>query len=215
MLNFARRSFAALVAALLAGVALGATPPTVSLSATPASGGSPLSVTLTWSTTNAQSCTAAATPAATGWSGTEALSGTAKVSVSASTAFSLTCVTSGTATLTWVAPITNVDGSAISTVSTDPTAINHYNVYQTSGTAIGFTSPPTNVGNVLTYIVTSLTVGLQYTWAVSAVNNAGLESALSTSVSLTPTGTPATATANVTVTPFPSQPTGFSVTETQ
>ena len=64
-----------------------ATPPTVTLSAAPASVGSGGTTTLTWSTTNAENCTASG-----GWSGTKSSSGSASVGpISQATSFTLQC----------------------------------------------------------------------------------------------------------------------------
>ncbi len=64
--------------------------PTVSLSANPTSVTSGNSSTLTWSSTNATSCTAS-----NGWSGTKSTSGTQSVTPTANTTYTLTCTGSG------------------------------------------------------------------------------------------------------------------------
>jgi hypothetical protein len=64
--------------------------PTVTLSASPISITSGGSSTLTWSSTNATSCTATG-----GWTGTEATSGTKSVSPTTTTIYTLTCTGSG------------------------------------------------------------------------------------------------------------------------
>ena len=63
-----------------------ATAPTVTLSASPGSVPSGGSTTLTWNSTDANSCIASG-----GWTGGKATNGTASVSVSADTTFTLTC----------------------------------------------------------------------------------------------------------------------------
>jgi Glycosyl hydrolases family 39/Dockerin type I domain len=68
-------------------------PPTVTLSVSPPAINSGGSSTLTWSSTNATSCTASG-----GWGGSQATSGSQSVTPTATTAFSLTCTgTSGSA----------------------------------------------------------------------------------------------------------------------
>lgn len=67
-----------------------ATPPTVSLAAQPASVASGGTTSLSWSTTNAESCTASG-----GWSGNKSTSGTASVGpISQATSFTLQCFNS-------------------------------------------------------------------------------------------------------------------------
>jgi hypothetical protein len=70
---------------------LTATPaPTVTLSASPTSIAAGSNSTLTWSSTNATSCTASG-----GWTGTEASAGTLSVSPANTTTYSLTCTGTG------------------------------------------------------------------------------------------------------------------------
>jgi hypothetical protein len=64
--------------------------PTVSLAATPAAITSGSKSTLTWSGTNATSCTASG-----GWAGTEATSGTASIAPTSTTTYTLACSGSG------------------------------------------------------------------------------------------------------------------------
>jgi len=64
--------------------------PTATLTANPATIASGASSTLTWSSTNATSCTASG-----GWTGTEATSGTTSVSPSSTTTYTLTCTGAG------------------------------------------------------------------------------------------------------------------------
>jgi hypothetical protein len=79
---------------LAAGVA-----PTVTLTASASSVSSGQGVTLTWSSTNASSCTASATPAVSGWSGTLATSGSqTSGALTAATTFSLSCEGDGVTT---------------------------------------------------------------------------------------------------------------------
>ncbi len=76
--------------------------PTISLSASPTSITAGQSTTLTWSSTNATSCTAS-----NGWTGTKTTSGTQSVSPAVATTYSLTCTgTGGSATKSVVVPVT-------------------------------------------------------------------------------------------------------------
>jgi plastocyanin len=82
--------------------------PTVSFSSSASTVTSGGSVTLTWSSTNATSCTASG---GTGWSGTEATSGTLSLTVSTNETLTLACTGAG--------------GSASQTVSITATAAAH------------------------------------------------------------------------------------------
>ena len=157
-------------------VTLTSASPTVSLSANPSTVASGGKSTLAWSSTDATACSASG-----GWSGSEPTSGsfvTAMLSIT--TSFGLTCVGpggtasqtlvvtvgnttgTGTATLSWKPPVSNVDGS----VPVTPLA--GYEVYY--GTS---TSALTHVVRIPTaattsYTVTGLNAGTWY-FAVAAV----------------------------------------------
>jgi len=91
--------------------------PTVTLGASPTSITAGQTVTLTWSSTNASSCSASG-----GWSGTKATSGSeASAALTANTTFTLVCVGgggSGTANAT-----VTVSGPPTVTLSADPTSV--------------------------------------------------------------------------------------------
>ncbi len=138
-----------LQAATLQGVS--STPaPTVTLTTNPTSITQGQSSTLTWSSTNATSCTASG-----GWTGTKTTSGTQAVSPTANTTYTLTCTGAG--------------GSANQSVTVGVSAATAYNlVYSTSasrsnpaalngavvsGGIYVFLTPETNItGDVLFYI---------------------------------------------------------------
>ena len=70
--------------------------PTVTISANPSSVQSAQASTLSWSSTNADSCNASATPANSSWSGTKGVSGTQSTgALSTNTTFTLTCTGAG------------------------------------------------------------------------------------------------------------------------
>ena len=84
-----------------------------SFTATPSSGTAPLSVTLAWNATGPAGTTCAASD---GWSGTKALSGSQVITgITATNSYTLTCSlpNGGSAQVTWTAPTTNTDGSAL------------------------------------------------------------------------------------------------------
>jgi hypothetical protein len=76
--------------------------------------------------------------------------------------------------LSWDAPTTNTDGTPI-------TDLAGFKIYQ--GTASGVYGSLTDVGNVLCFVVTGLTVGITYYFAVTAYNTASNESDYSNEVS--------------------------------
>ncbi len=78
----------------------------------------------------------------------------------------------GTATLLWVAPTTNTDGS--------PATVTGYRVYY--GTASGTYTNKIDAGTTTTYTVTNLSPGTYY-FAVTAYDSSGNESAFSDEVS--------------------------------
>lgn len=101
----------------------------------------------------------------------------------------------GTATLNWVAPTQNTDGSSLTNLAS-------YKVYSaTSSAACGTGTATTVVAPASTYTVQNLTVGTWY-FCLKAVNSNGTESALSAIASK----------AIPDVTPNP--PTGLTVTAT-
>src|SRR3990170_3256250 len=81
----------------------------------------------------------------------------------------------GDATLSWTAPCTNTNGSAL-------TDLSGYKLYY--GTQSGSYSKTLDVGNATTYRVQSLSAGSYY-FAVTAYNSAGRESAYSTEAAKT------------------------------
>lgn len=191
----------AMLSLLATAAAWAQTVPTVTLSANPTSGISPLAVTLTWSSTNASSCSASG-----GWSGTKATSGTQVVSdLRVPTTFGLECSSgTGSAKLSWTPPTKNTDGSNLTNLAS-------YRIFHAataggvaSATAITVTAPAT------THTIAGLPVGVRY-YGIKAVNSAGIESALSNTVNNTVVLPSATASASVTVNTQPEPPTLLTV----
>src|SRR3989344_1673677 len=189
--------------------------PTVSLSASPTSITSGGSSTLTWSSTDATSCTASG-----GWTGTQVTSGTQSVSPTTNTTYTLACTgTGGTATQSATVTVTatpdttpptvptGLSATAVSssrinlswTASTDPivsgqvtSGVTGYLVERCSGsTCTTFTQVGTPAAN--SYSDTGLTAATTYRYRVRATDAAGNLSSYSTSVSVT-TPPPSTAT---------------------
>jgi hypothetical protein len=184
----------------LAGSAFAQTAGTVSLSVTPTSGTGSVTPRLTWSTNPvATSCTASG-----GWSGTKAASGTQTLSaVNASTNYTLTCRWgSGSATVNWTAPTTNVNGTPLTNLA-------RFRILY--GTSSSNLSQTMNVDDPTrrSAVINSLSSGTWY-FSVRAVNTSGAESDNSNVMSKSVTGATAARTVSVTVTP--TTPTGRLVT---
>jgi hypothetical protein len=194
------------VFALLTLAAAGAhaqTAGVVTLRANQTSATGSLTPVLTWSTTPvAQSCTASG-----GWSGTKAASGTQTLStISASASYTLTCTWAGTggngsATLNWVAPTQNTDGTLLRNLS------GYRVVYGTSATALNQTR---NINDpaALSTTIDALAPGTWY-FAMRAVNTSGGESSNTAVGSKTIAGTgggSSSATVAITITAPPTTP---------
>lgn len=169
-----RRFAQALAAALaIAGAAAAlAAPPAGTFSVTQAAPGG--AFTAAWAITSADpasTCVASAAPANSNWTGAKPLTGSAAVGgVAAGAVLTLTCSTAGnpTADLTWTAPTTNTDGSAL-------TDLKDFVIYR--GTAPGSLSATDTAGATATaYTVAGLPAGAWY-FAMTARNAAGVESA--------------------------------------
>lgn len=172
------------------------TAPTVTLSASPTSIASGASSTLTWSSTNATSCTASGD-----WSGSKATSGSQSTgALTASKTYTITCTgaggttspTSATVTVAGVAPTVTLTATPSTVVSGSTTTLSWSSTNATSCTAGG-------------------------DWGGSkATSGSGTTSMLSSNQTYTLTctgpGGNASATATVTVTApgGPSTPTGFT-----
>ena len=96
--------------------------PTVTISANPSSIAAGASSTLTWSSTNATSCTASGS-----WSGTEAVSGTVTVAPAATSTYMVTCANS--------AGSSTVRSAVVSVIPANAPQVVQYATHQTSGTA--------------------------------------------------------------------------------
>lgn len=204
------RTFFAIALFVFASAVNAQTAGVVNVTVTPASGNSPLAQSVTWSTTPvATSCVASG-----GWSGNKAASGTAALpAVTDDTSYTLTCAwpgAAGSALITWSAPSTNTDGTALTNLAS------YKIVYGTSSTNLSQSLAVSNPG-MLSGTVNNLTGGTTYFFAVRAVNALGTESGNSNVTSKAIVGgTPPTASKTVTVTvnKVPSPPTDTTVIET-
>ena len=152
--------------------------PTVTLTANPTTVNSGGSSVLTWTSSNATSCTAGGA-----WSGAKALSGSQSVGpLTQDSTFTLTCTgiggstnvpvtvtvqaANGTADLTWVAPSTNEDGSALTLAS--------FNIYKGSSQS-NLQKIDSVAATQTDYTANGLPVGT-HCFAVTAVSDTGAES---------------------------------------
>lgn len=172
------------------GVAQAQTAGVVTLTASPASGTGSVTPVLTWSTNPvATSCTASG-----GWSGTKAASGTQTLSaINANTNYTLTCTWgSGSAIVSWNAPTTNTDGTALTNLARFRVL---YGPSSTNFTSSQTVDDPTARSTT----INSLPAGNWY-FTVKVVNTAGVESANSNVATKNVTGATAAKTVGVTVT---------------
>jgi hypothetical protein len=163
--------------------------PTVSLSASPTTITSGGSSTLSWSSTNATSCTASG-----GWSGAEATSGTQKVTPTTTASYMLACTGAGGSANATATVTVNAAPAPTVTLSASPTTI-------TSGGSSMLTWSSTNA--------TSCTASGGWSGNEAASGMQQVTPTATTSYTLTCTGTggSANATAAVTVNPAPPAPT--------
>lgn len=156
--------------------------PTLIFSVNPTTVSSGNSATLSWTSSNASTCSASGA-----WSGSKPVSGTqSSGTLNATSTYTLTCTgdggttsrsasvtvttaATGSAILSWTAPTTNEDGSALT--------LSGFNIYQ--GASSGNLQALATVDAVtLAYTVNNLASGMYY-FAVTAVDVNGVESAYS------------------------------------
>jgi hypothetical protein len=165
------------------------------------SGGTAVVPRLTWTTSPAgATCTAS-----NGWTGTKAASGTELLpAISATKSYTLTCAWPGiqTAVVSWVAPTTNTDGSAL-------TNLQGYRVqWGTSAAALNQSKYTENL--LTTWTSPTLAAGTWF-FGVRAYNSLGLESDISNVVSKVTTASASqTRTLEVAI-KFPNPPTNLTV----
>lgn len=168
--------------------------PQGSLTVSPATGTFPYTASVVWSVTGVTACTASG-----GWSGAKSPSGTQSVTISADAKFTLTCSDStGAATVTWVPPVKRTDGSALTNLA-------GFNIFRGPNSLSLLKIKSMLAANLDSYIDSPLPAG-NYVYALTAVDDAGTESALSNVASLTVKGATWTQTASATGVTKPAPP---------
>jgi hypothetical protein len=215
-MRFTTLLFALLVACLsLPTKAQAAVAPTCSLT-TPSQLSkvpSPAALILTYSSSNAATCTATSTGNQTAWTGSKPLSGGQTLTgIKASADYAYTCssavASTGSASLSWTPPTQNSDGSAL----TDLAGTNLY--WGSSASTLTNKIPVTDPAKTA-YQVDTLPVGLIY-FGAKAYNAAGVESAFSTIVSkaiIAQAPLTCSQTIHIDVVTVPNPPTNLTVTD--
>jgi len=179
---------------LLPGFSTTPAAPTVSISANPTSIVSGESSTLTWSSTNATSCTASG-----GWSGSEATSAMTSVAPTVTTTYTLTCTGSGGSA--------NASATITVTTATPPPPSVSISANPTSVTSGGSITLAWSSTNTTACTASNGWSGTEATSGTQPINNF----AATTTFTLTCTGAGGSANQSVTVTvtaaPPPSVPT--------
>jgi hypothetical protein len=179
--------------ALLGSLASAQTAGTITFNVNQTSAQGSLTPVLTWSTTPvASSCTASG-----GWSGTKFASGSETVAkITANTAYTITCSWGGgTATVNWVLPTTNTDGTPL-------TDLTSFKVLYGTNSASLANSKLVSDPKATSTTISSLGTGTWY-FAARAVNSKGVESDNSNMAQRTIAAASAAKTVNVTITAVP------------
>ena len=176
-----------------------------------------LTTSLTWSTTPAAtSCTASGSPS---WTGAKAASGTQAlppINMSGTYNLSLLCTWPGdsTATLSWVAPTTNTDGTALAKCADQVvtgSCLRGYSVNRDTASGVLPDVVAVNDRNALGYVWTGLAAGTHY-FTLQAVNGNGVMSSPTGEVSKVIAATQTrSSSVTLTVNPMPAVPGGFTV----
>lgn len=182
-----------------AGAAQAQTAGVVTLRSNSTSAQGSLVPVLTWSTNPvATSCRASG-----GWSGNKGVSGSETLAlINASTNYTLTCTWgAGSTRVSWTAPTTNTDGSAL-------TDLSGFRVYYSTNNTSFTQSNPVNDSTARTTTINSLAAGTWY-FMVRVLNSSQAESGNSNIAQKVVTGATAANTVNIAITtPTTPPPTG-------
>jgi hypothetical protein len=206
-----------IIAAVFSGVVHAQTAPTLTFTAQTTTGNGSLVPVLTWSTSPAaQSCTASGDAA---WTGTKAAAGTQTLAaVTTSKTYQMVCTWPGdtSALISWIAPTTNSDGSALPKCATQTDTgsclLSFVVVRGSDPSTLGMDSRAVDDRNATSFSWTGLPVGTHW-FSVMAINGNTVQS----DPSAPPMSKTISSTQNVTrqvsiaVNPKPSPPTGITV----
>ncbi len=133
-----------------------------------------------WATFNTATGSLTGSPTAAGTHSGITISvsdGTASASLAAFS-IAVSAASTGTASLSWMAPTQNTDGSAL-------TDLAGYTIYFGTSSSSLTSTISVNSAGTTSYTVSGLTVGTTYYFAISAVNTSGVDSGLSSVASKT------------------------------
>lgn len=179
-----------------------------------------LNTTLNWDATGATSCTASGHSS---WTGSKPVTGSQTlpaISQSGSYTLTLTCAFPGdtTATLSWVAPTTNLDGTALAKCpdqNPGNPCLLQYKVYTSTTTPINPAQATFRLiddRNATGYVWNGLTAGNPRYFAVVAINGLFAESPLSNeALKVISTTSSQNSSVTLTVNPIPGKPTNLTV----
>jgi hypothetical protein len=173
-------------------------PPTVTVTANPASGPAPLNVTLTWNSTNADTCTEGGV--------THPIAGSRVINgIMTPTTFNITCTGGKNYTdVTWTAPTTNTDGTPIP--ATGPLALAGFKLYYArTAAAVDAATPVIIAPELRTYRITGQT-NSDYFYKLSAFNVEGGEGPKTDVITNNINRVSVTQSANVAITAPPNPP---------
>lgn len=193
------------------------TTPSMTFGASVTNANGSLTTNLNWATTPAAtSCTASGSPA---WTGTKPASGTfalPTITMSGTYNLSLVCTWPGdnTATLTWTAPTSNTDGTALAKCPSQTTVGPCLRSFTANHGTVSGTWPDVvaiNDANATTYTWTGLSAATHY-FVMSAVNGLGVASVFTPEVSkVVSISQTQTSSVTLTVNPIPNAPTGLTI----
>ena len=187
--------------ALIALLPTAAFAQSITITASPNSGTSPVTPSLTWSVTGASGCVASG-----GWSGPRTATGSqAQAAITETTTYTLTCAVAGdsSVSLTWIPPTQNTDNSPLTDLAS-------YTIY--AGASVASLAPYQTIpAPASSATLTGFTPGTQF-FAILATNAAGENSDLSSTASKTFTaGSTITRSVTVTVRKKPRPPGSLTV----
>lgn len=131
-----------------------------------------------WATFNTSTGALAGTPNAAGTFSNIVITVSDGTATAALASFAINVTATGSATLSWVAPTQNTDGSAL-------TDLAGYTIYYGTSSSSLSSTVSVNSPSTTTHTIPTLVTGRTYYFAIASVNNAGISSDLSSVASKT------------------------------